>query len=472
MSYGSKQSQPDSEQSQKATSTATTPRFSDQRVSTATQLKQQNIMRAAHSPNIIQKMIGEEEPIQGEFESEAPMQLQAAAAENPNNTGLPDNLKSGIENLSGYSMDDVKVHFNSDKPAQLNAHAYAQGTDIHVAPGQEQHLPHEAWHVVQQKQGRVQPTLQMKAGVPGNDDAGLEGEADVMGAKAIQAASQKSDTFVTYDNLKLAPGFSPIAQRVSTTQWPVQIGYQYRHNGANQAINFGGQMRAFLDANNALQGTTPGGGPQAHARSDAQATNGGDMVLGHLLNDNLGGPGMAPNLYPISDVANREHLATVEFKVKNAVMRNVGVALQGNNNEHVQYEVTVTPLGNAGSGNPAIGPVTNPNATLFSRWRERNNGGAWGNWQQKTINSNASDSMDAVAGGWGKHGSGQRLAADPTHLRVFPVPVPAIPGLGAPLDRNGNAMPVAPGWATQVLIEGRVTVGPGATPGIFVGYIQ
>jgi len=52
-------------------------------------------------------------------------------------------------------MDDVKVHSNSDKPAQINAHAYAQGTDIHPASGQEKHFPHEAWHVVQQKQGRV-----------------------------------------------------------------------------------------------------------------------------------------------------------------------------------------------------------------------------------------------------------------------------------------------------------------------------
>jgi hypothetical protein len=43
-----------------------------------------------------------------------------------NQTGLPDKLKSGMENLSGFSMDDVKVHRNSDKPAQLNAHAYAQ----------------------------------------------------------------------------------------------------------------------------------------------------------------------------------------------------------------------------------------------------------------------------------------------------------------------------------------------------------
>ena len=103
-----------------------------------------------------------------------------------NNSGLPDNLKNGVESLSGLSMDDVKVHYNSDKPAQLNAHAYAQGTDIHLASGQEKHLPHEAWHVVQQKQGRVQPTMMMKAKVPINDDQGLEKEADVMGARALQ----------------------------------------------------------------------------------------------------------------------------------------------------------------------------------------------------------------------------------------------------------------------------------------------
>ena len=71
-------------------------------------------------------------------------------------------------------MDDVKVHYNSSKPAQLQAHAYAQGTDIHLAPGQEKHLPHEAWHVVQQKQGRVRPTMQMKGGVGVNDDDGVQ----------------------------------------------------------------------------------------------------------------------------------------------------------------------------------------------------------------------------------------------------------------------------------------------------------
>ncbi|WP_343606139.1 DUF4157 domain-containing protein [Fluviicola sp.] len=114
-----------------------------------------------------------------------------------NKTGLPDNLKSGVENLSGHSLDDVKVHYNSAKPVALQAHAYAQGSDIHVAPGQEKHLPHEAWHVVQQKQGRVKPTKQLMGKTPVNDDAGLEKEADVMGAKAIQfktATVQREET--------------------------------------------------------------------------------------------------------------------------------------------------------------------------------------------------------------------------------------------------------------------------------------
>src|SRR5205814_9935703 len=114
----------------------------------------------------------------------APAANSAAVTKTANATGLPDRLKAGVEQLSGLAMDDVRVHYNSPKPAAVQAHAYAQDTDIHVAPGQEEHLPNEAWHVVQQKQGRVKPTLQMK-GVAINDDAGLEREADAMGRRGF-----------------------------------------------------------------------------------------------------------------------------------------------------------------------------------------------------------------------------------------------------------------------------------------------
>lgn len=141
-----------------------------------------------------------------------------------NKTGLPDNLKAGIENLSGYSMDDVKVHYNSDKPAQLQARAYARGTDIHIGSGQEKHLAHEAWHVVQQKQGRVKPTVQMKGGVNVNDSAWLEKEADEMGARAARdgqsllsggdAATDAAASNVTIQQKAAAPaGERDVTQR-------------------------------------------------------------------------------------------------------------------------------------------------------------------------------------------------------------------------------------------------------------------
>ncbi|GHV23020.1 hypothetical protein FACS1894174_08410 [Bacteroidia bacterium] len=132
------------------------------------------------------KEIDEDKLLQGKFESISNIgQEPVQQKERPNNTGLPDNLKKDVENLSGYSMDDVKVHYNSDKPTQLEALAYTQGTDIHVAPGQEKYLSHEAWHVVQQKQGRVQPTMKMQ-GVNINDNEVLEKEADVMGRISSQ----------------------------------------------------------------------------------------------------------------------------------------------------------------------------------------------------------------------------------------------------------------------------------------------
>lgn len=131
-------------------------------------------------PSLIQRAgLDEEEPLQGKA---TPIQKKK------NETGMPDHLKSGVENLSGLAMDDVRVHYNSAKPAAVQALAYAQGTEIHVGPGQEKHLAHEAWHVVQQKQGRVKPTVQL-AGTAVNDDKVLEQEADSMGARALNTSA-------------------------------------------------------------------------------------------------------------------------------------------------------------------------------------------------------------------------------------------------------------------------------------------
>lgn len=153
----------------------------------------------ANGKSVQREALNEKEEVShGKFDNtmqrkEIPQKKEQGRAKMENKTGLPDNLKAGVENLSGLSMDNVKVNYNSDKPAQVGALAYTQGTDIHVAPGQEKHLPHEVWHVVQQAQGRVRPTMQTK-GVAVNDDVGLEKEADEMG-KCIQYSSDLVDNY-------------------------------------------------------------------------------------------------------------------------------------------------------------------------------------------------------------------------------------------------------------------------------------
>ena len=166
-----------------------------QMVSKEKDLSQDNIQLKVKEENIVK-----EEPeniVQMQSENNSSTQ---DVVQSKSDGDLPSGLQSGMENLSGMSLDEVKVHRNSDKPAQLRAHAYAQGNDIHLGPGQEKHLPHELGHVVQQKQGRVKPTKQLKSNLNINDDAGLEKEADVMGAKADKLGNSNEESLNNLQN--------------------------------------------------------------------------------------------------------------------------------------------------------------------------------------------------------------------------------------------------------------------------------
>ncbi len=252
-----------------------------------------------------------------------------------NNTGMPNGLKSGIENLSGYSMDDVRVHYNSSRPAELNAHAYAQGTSIHLAPGQEKHLPHEAWHVVQQKQGRVRATKQLKAGGYLNTEVSLEREADVMGAKA--SALNVDEPLQLKPYTSTAFNF-PIIQRLTNINYNAQPFFY----GNNQQQVVGHNMRADLDPNDPVRGSAPGNGVQQDLMTGLRNEGYRRMVRGHLLNGQLGGLGIAANLFPITAQANSQHKFQVENYVKEAV--------SPPNAESVRYTVDVG--GNANILNP------------------------------------------------------------------------------------------------------------------------
>ncbi|MCP4117742.1 MAG: DUF4157 domain-containing protein [Desulfobacteraceae bacterium] len=93
---------------------------------------------------------------------------------------LPDQLRNSLESVSGYDMSDVRIYFKSALPAYFQARAFAYGTHIYLAPGAEDALVHEAWHVVQQKQGRVKVTKALD-GFALNNQIELEREADEAG---------------------------------------------------------------------------------------------------------------------------------------------------------------------------------------------------------------------------------------------------------------------------------------------------
>ncbi|MCH5281429.1 MAG: DUF4157 domain-containing protein [Lachnospiraceae bacterium] len=114
-----------------------------------------------------------------------------------NRTGIPTRLKENMEKNTGLSFDDVRVHYNSPLPAKLDALAYTKGNQVEIGPGQERHLPHELGHVVQQKLGMVRANARHASGAALNTDAGLERQADEIGAgKRVAIIQRRKDNVV------------------------------------------------------------------------------------------------------------------------------------------------------------------------------------------------------------------------------------------------------------------------------------
>jgi outer membrane protein OmpA-like peptidoglycan-associated protein len=149
--------------------------------------------------------------LKGEEEEES-MQLRensnvpSPTRESSTQTKLPDPVQAKMESSFGTDFSNVSIHKDSSKAENLGAQAYAQGSEVHFAPGKydpssqsgQELIGHELTHVVQQRQGRVQPTTQRK-GASINDSSSLEQEADHLGLKAA-----KSEPF----NLKVGSDIS------------------------------------------------------------------------------------------------------------------------------------------------------------------------------------------------------------------------------------------------------------------------
>jgi hypothetical protein len=105
---------------------------------------------------------------------------------------MPAPLQKKMESSFQSDFSSVRVH-QGNQASGLGAQAYAQGDDLHFAPGKYQPetqsgqalVGHELAHVVQQRQGRVTAPVQAK-GAPVVADHGLEDEADRAGQAAAR----------------------------------------------------------------------------------------------------------------------------------------------------------------------------------------------------------------------------------------------------------------------------------------------
>ncbi len=105
-----------------------------------------------------------------------------------------------MENSFDQDFSKVDIHPNSDAASNLKAQAFTQGNEIHFASGKydpnsksgQELIGHELTHVVQQKEGKVEPNTS-SMGLPVNDNPHLEQEADLLGAKAAAYSTENEE---------------------------------------------------------------------------------------------------------------------------------------------------------------------------------------------------------------------------------------------------------------------------------------
>lgn len=120
-------------------------------------------------------------------------------------------------------------------------------------------------------------------------------------------------------------------------------------NGKKEIV--GKEMEATLDPNDKIRGSAPGNGVQALLMNTLKFNGYKRMVRGHLLNGQLGGLGIAANLFPITTQANAKHKNHVENPIKDQITKG----------KEIKYSVTVASQNKM--SNPTAAFVCNARAT-------------------------------------------------------------------------------------------------------------
>lgn len=123
---------------------------------------------------------------------------------------------------------------------------------------------------------------------------------------------------------------------VSVAQLQTSIGAKsfgkYYYDSDSEYDLAGKHAEAYLDPYDPVEGSKPSSSALPGVMDDLKSLGYQHMKKGHLINEQVGGPGVAKNLFPITTKANSDHKFFVENHVKKAMK----------DDEPVYYSVEVT----------------------------------------------------------------------------------------------------------------------------------
>lgn len=154
----------------------------------------------------------------------------------------------------------------------------------------------------------------------------LRNEQQMAGQSAhVRQLKQYSQSMGEQTQRKIA-SVAPVMQLASIVKYEAA---PILYDNGSKSETVGRSMTAFLDPRFPINGSAPGAGEQQGLMEYLRDTKRfKSMKRGHLMNGQLGGPGIASNLFPITAKANSDHKFYAENKIKEAISDGVGVMYQ------------------------------------------------------------------------------------------------------------------------------------------------
>ncbi|MFD8757186.1 DUF4157 domain-containing protein [Kitasatospora sp. NPDC059577] len=241
---------------------------------------------------------------------------------------MADDVRAEMEARLGADFSGVRIHDDSAaarSAAEISARAYTSGEHVVLGRGgtDKRTLAHELTHVIQQRSGPVAGTDHgdgLSVSDPGDR---FERAAEANAVRALGRSLPQAVQRVATQAHSHSPSPEPevAVQRAFT-------GAPYVTYGAINGDGLGTSMHAELWPGQLGKGSRPSVQPSWWPTGSGATADWFSryMVQGHLLNEQVGGPGNTmSNLTPLCKSANSAHHAKVEKDVKAQVLTNGNV---------------------------------------------------------------------------------------------------------------------------------------------------